>query len=108
MLPPLYIKICLLAQEFLAQTRQTQIKNTVVAVYSFFTAIIAVKKQLIVSLGSKVRNKKTIFSLDNNVVLKLAYSCLANHPQDTTSSRLVTNITIRNKWLEPISSNWQQ
>jgi hypothetical protein len=34
----------------------------------------AVKKQLIVGAGGKVGDKKTIFSLDNNVVLKLAYN----------------------------------
>ncbi len=64
MLLPLYIKICLLAQEFLVETRQTQIKNPVVAL----------KKQLIVGVGGKVCDKKIIFSLDNNVALKLAYS----------------------------------
>ena len=36
--------------------------------------MIALKKPLIVGVGGKVRDKKTIFSLDNNVVLKLAYS----------------------------------
>ena len=56
---------------FLTKTGQTKSKRRTIAVFKLFAQAIAKTKQSIVGVGGNVRDRKTIVSLDNDVVLKL-------------------------------------